>query len=150
MKTWVLGVGIARLSYPQGLAMDRSGNFFVSDYNNTIRRVTLDGTVTTIAGTPGAAGSSDGIGSSARFSNPAALALDDKGNLYVADGFNCTVRKVTPAAVVSTVAGTAGACDAFVAGPLPGALNGAGRVAVRAGDLYIGMRHGIAVVRNVP
>lgn len=141
----------ARFNFPEGLAMDRAGNLYVADsLNHTIRKIAPDGAVTTIAGSPGAIGSNDGAGSAARLNLPAGLAVDDTGNLYVADAGNCTVRKVSPAGIVTTVAGSAGACGVFIGGALPGALHAPRHVALKGNDLYIGMRHGIAVVRPRP
>lgn len=99
----------ARFNDPNGVAADAAGNVYVADTSNhTIRKVTLAGTVTTFAGTPGIAGSTDGIGAAARFNGPVGIALDSTGNLYVVEGGNNGVRKVTPAGVVTTVPGTAG------------------------------------------
>ena len=63
--------------------------------------------VTTLAGTAGGHGSADGTGSAASFFNPAGVAVDSSGNVYVADISNHTIRKVTPGGVVTTLAGTA-------------------------------------------
>lgn len=93
---------------PFGIAVDRWGNVYVSDsYDHTIRKITTGGVVTTLAGQPLSQGSSDGTGSEARFKEPSGLAVDAAGNLYVADRGNHTIRKVTPAGVVTTVAGLA-------------------------------------------
>ena len=104
------GVGTAaRFNTPVGLALDALGNLFVADANNhTIRKITPDGTVTTFAGLAGADGSADGMGAAARFSKPAELALDRNSNLFVADAFTHTIRKVTPAGEVSTISGATG------------------------------------------
>src|SRR4051812_36860955 len=67
---------------------------------------------TVFAGTPPPTGGQDGVGSEARFFNPIGLGIDGAGNLYVADRSNSTVRKITPAGVVSTFAGLAGAVGA--------------------------------------
>ncbi len=99
----------ARFNNPSGVATDSSGNVYVADYNNsTIRKITPAGAVTTLAGLAGSLGSVDGTGSAARFRNPSAVATDSSGNVYVADYNNSTIRKITPAGVVTTLAGLAG------------------------------------------
>jgi len=99
----------ARFNYPWGVAVDNAGNVFVAEmYNYTIRKVTSAGVVTTLAGSPGVSGTNDGTGSAARFHYPEGLAVDSAGNVFVADYGNCTIRKVTPAGVVTTLAGSAG------------------------------------------
>src|ERR1039458_9481371 len=91
----------AQFNQPQGLAVDGTGNVYVGDTGNQmIRMVTPGGAVTTLAGSAGNYGSADGTGSGASFWNPQGLALDGSVNLYVADSFNNTIRKVTPAGVV--------------------------------------------------
>ncbi len=95
------GIGnSARFDYPSGIAVDNSGNLYVSDtYNNTIRKLKLVGTnwvVTTLGGMPGFYGTADGTESTARFSNPSGLAVDGAGNLYVADYYFNTIRKGYP------------------------------------------------------
>jgi sugar lactone lactonase YvrE len=121
---------------PTGLAVDISGYVYVSDGgNNTIRRITAGGVVTTLAGTAGVEGSADGTGVAASFRAPKGLALDFSGNLYVADSGNHTLRMITPAGVVSTVAGVVGATGT-VAGPLPAFLGSPAGVAVDPGTGY--------------
>jgi sugar lactone lactonase YvrE len=104
------GLGnIARFNSPIGAAVDGGGNVFVADFlDNTIRRISTYDNVTTVAGSAGLSGSADGPVSVARFNHPAGLGIDGLGNLYVADEFNNTIRKITPAGLVSTVAGLAG------------------------------------------
>jgi len=85
-------------------ALDKNGNLYISD-DNGIRKITTDGTVSTFAGDVFQYGSTDGIGTNARFYAPAGIAIDNAGNLYVSDLFNNTIRKITPAGVVTTIAG---------------------------------------------
>lgn len=99
----------ARFCQPSGVAFDAAGNLYVADYYNyAIRKITPDGTVTTLAGRVGESGSNDGIGNSARFDRPLGLAADSSGNVYVADSGNHLIRKVTQDGVVTTLAGSPG------------------------------------------
>lgn len=98
----------ARFYYPHGLALDQRGNIYVADsWNHTIRKITPDGVVTTFAGGPGLSGSTDGWRHEARFFMPFAVATDPAGNVYVADEQNSTIRRITPAGAVTTLAGRA-------------------------------------------
>jgi sugar lactone lactonase YvrE len=100
---------VARFNNPGAVAVDKAGNVYVADTgNNTIRKITPAGVVATLAGAAGSAGSADGTSSAARFNNPGAVAVDKAGNVYVADTGNNTIRKITPAGVVATLAGWAG------------------------------------------
>jgi sugar lactone lactonase YvrE len=84
----------ARFSDPQGIAVDGASNLFVADCtNNTIRKITSVGMVTTIGGLAESPGSTDGPGADARFNRPNDVALDTQGNLYVSDGANGIIRK---------------------------------------------------------
>lgn len=99
----------ARFWSPIALTVDTAGNAYVLDFGGQIlRKITPAGVVTTLAGSPGTAGSADGTGSAARFNLPSGLAVDGGGTLYVADTGNHTIRKVSPAGVVTTLAGQAG------------------------------------------
>lgn len=106
------GIGpLARFNQPSGVALDRDGNLFVADYlNNAIRKVVIaSGEVSTVAGLLGTVGTTDGIGTSARFAGPTGVALDGSGSLFVADRANHNIRKVVLASgEVTTLAGWAG------------------------------------------
>ncbi|HXI11824.1 MAG TPA: NHL repeat-containing protein [Thermoanaerobaculia bacterium] len=98
--------GAARFTFPRGIAADSSGNLYVADTSNhTVRKITSNATVTTLAGTNRSSGSSDGFGSQARFNFPFDVAVDAAGFVYVADTNNHTIRKITPEGRVTTVAG---------------------------------------------
>jgi serine/threonine protein kinase, bacterial len=109
----------ASFSLPAGVAVDATGNVYVGDQNNNmIRKISPSGVVTTLAGT-GSSGSDNGSGTVASFDGPFGIAVDAAGNVYVADQANNLIRKINPAGVVSTLAGT----GAF------GSANGVGVVA---------------------
>jgi uncharacterized repeat protein (TIGR03803 family) len=100
----------ASFNGPEGLALDIAGNLYIADAgNSTIRKVTPAGVVTTFAGAAGQVGITNGTGTNARFSEPCALCFDPAGNLIVADRGNHMIRKITPAGVVTTLAGKADA-----------------------------------------
>lgn len=131
--------GAAQFDWPSSVAVDGSGNVYVADYeNDVIRKVTSSGVVSTIAGTAGQPGSADGTGAAAQFHSPSGVAVDASGNVYVADSFNNTIRMITPAAVVSTLAGTPGqsgssdgtGAAALFYGPFGVAVDGSGDVLV--------------------
>ena len=91
---------------PYAVAIDAAKNIYVTDtVNNTIRKITPGRVVSTLAGAVGVSGIADGTGSAARFNFPVGIAVDGAGNVFVADSKNFTIRKVTPAGVVSTFAG---------------------------------------------
>jgi sugar lactone lactonase YvrE len=93
----------ARFIAPQGIAVDQNDTVYVAEFvNNTVRKITSDGTVSLLAGssTPGA---ENGRGAAAHFRNPWALAVDNSGNVYVSDNGNHAVRKISADGTVITL-----------------------------------------------
>jgi sugar lactone lactonase YvrE len=113
----VVGTRKDGIASPQGTAVDSSGNVFVASRTaHKIVKITPAGVQTDFAGS-GTAGFANGTGAAARFDNPSDVAIDSANNLYVADELNQRIRKITPAGVVSTIAGSgvAGFLDAATA-----------------------------------
>lgn len=136
------GPGVtARFAEPWGVAVDRTGNIYVADAaNHTIRRIAADGYVTTIAGSAGQPGSVDGVGAAATFRFPSGVAVDEAGNVYVADRGNSTIRKISPAGEVSTLAGTpvsSGGGSADGTGPAAGFQSPYGVAVDTDGTIYV-------------
>lgn len=98
----------ARFNKPSDVAVDAAGNIYVADSgNHAIRKISTNGTVTTLAGTMGAAGNTNANGSNARFRSPQGIAVDGNGTVYVADTGNQIIRRITANGAVSTFAGAA-------------------------------------------
>jgi serine/threonine-protein kinase len=94
----------AAFKYPSGIEVDANGNLYITDYgNNCIRKVETDGTVSTIAGSL-IGGNDNGVGSDAKFYNPEDIVLNIDGNFYIVT--SNAIRKMTPAGVVTTFAGS--------------------------------------------
>lgn len=97
----------AQLAFPFGLSMDSGGNLYIADImNSVIRKVDVNGIITTVAGngTTGYTGDG-GLASSAELDNPVGVVVDNAGDIYIADTFNNVIRKVNPFGIISTVAG---------------------------------------------
>jgi sugar lactone lactonase YvrE len=130
--------------------VDADGNVYVADtYNNLVRKITLGGEVSTLAGLVGVSGVQDGGGADALFNHPGGLAVDGQGNLYLADTGNSTIRRITADGHVSTLAGLPGVAgmkdgvgiDALFNQPLAVCINA-------QGVLYVADT-GNAVIRRI-
>ncbi|MES2429187.1 MAG: hypothetical protein V4560_19550 [Bacteroidota bacterium] len=114
---------VARFYGPRGMSFDAQGNAYLADLgNNVIRKMSTTGTVSTLAGNT-IAGYIDGAGTKAEFYNPSSTAVDAAGNVYVADRSNNLIRKITPAGVVSVLAGYI-ALNGYAQSTVPGYLDG--------------------------
>jgi len=127
----------ATFNYPQGIAVDASGNIYVADYgNNQVRKIAPGGIVTTLAGKD-SAGANNGVDTAATFNQPTSVAVDAAGNVYVADEGNNLIRKISPAGTVTTFAGS-GAVGAANGSSTSASFNGPTGVAVDgAGNVYV-------------
>ena len=98
------------------------------------------------AGNTNGAGNIDGTGAAASFNYPTGVATDASGNVYLADAGNNTIRKITPAGVVTTLAGTAGV-GGFQPGALPGVIYSPSAIAVSGSKIYFSSNNGIVVIK---
>ena len=137
---------------PWGVATDSAGNVYVADtYNSTIRKITPAGEVSTLAGTAGVSGNIDATGAAARFRGPEGVATDSAGNVYVADRANHTIRKITPAGEVSTLAGTAGVSgNVDAAGTAAQFDTPLGIATDSAGNVYVADHYNSAIRKITP
>lgn len=122
---------------PRGVAVDIVGNIYVVDRNNhNIRKITPDGANNVFAGS-GTPGSADGKGTAASFVNPWGVATDSVGNVYVTDNGNQTIRKITPAGDVKTLAGEVGVAGNVDGGGVARFFSPRGIVVDQAGNVYV-------------
>ena len=152
----------AQFNQPSGVATDSSGNVYVADTGNyTIRKITPAAVVTTLAGIAQASGYADGTGSAAQFFYPYGVATDSSGNVYVADSSNNAIRKITPAGVVTTIAGGSGGQGFKGANPTAyGFANGTGAAASfrhpsgvatdSSGDVYVADTQNYTIRKGFP
>ncbi len=142
----------AGFNWPKGVALDSDGNVYVADtYDYTIRKVTAEGVVTTVAGSAGVCGSTDGTGGTALFNLPRGVAVDSAGNVYVADYGNDTIRKVTAAGVAMTIGGLAGVQGtADGIGPCARFYNPGGVAVDAAGNLYVADLYNHRISKGTP
>ena len=131
----------AELGTPYGLTFDASGNLYAADpVNEEIRKISVDGTISTVAGKRGPAYSGDGdLATKAGIGGPTGVAVDRSGNIYITDTFNHRIRKVTAGGVISTLAGSGAPGYSGDGGPAVSArLNNPAGVAVdQSGNVYI-------------
>jgi len=127
----------ARFNVPQGLAINAQNTLYVADTgNHVIRAITSAGVVTTLAGTAGLTGSTEGTGGAARFLSPTGVAVDAAGTVYVADSGNHRIRKVTSAGVVTLLSGSSsGLTDS--AGTTARFNSPQGVAVTAAGEVYV-------------
>jgi sugar lactone lactonase YvrE len=143
------GVG-ATFNRPFDLIRDGSGNLYVSDCgSHKIRKITPAGVVTTIAGS-GLPGSTDGIGTAASFNFPRGMVFDSSGNLYVADVWSHKIRKITPAGVVSTFAGSGVKSSVDGIGTAATFNEPSGLAIDSAGNFYVGETVGQKIRKITP
>ena len=138
----------ASFNVPIGVAVDNLGNVYVADINNNlIRKITPAGVVTTLAGS-GSTGSADGSGNLASFNNPAAVAVNNVGNVYVADTKNNLIRMITPAGVVTTFAGSGDIGSVNATGTTASFNNPSGIAVDGEGNVYVADT-GNALIRKI-
>lgn len=150
----------ALFNIPSGVAVNRAGDIFVADFQNfRIRKVSQSGTVTTFAGSEATAGRSiNGAGAAAGFAYPSALVFDAADNLYVFD--HCAVRRVDPAAQVTTLAGSVGPDGTVACGNVDSTVGaearfddggyGGGIAADANGNLYVADYANAAIRKVAP
>jgi trimeric autotransporter adhesin len=104
----------ANLYNPYGVSVDSTGNVYITSYNqNRVFKVNTTGTISVVAGTGAQGFTGDGVTGGATLASlyhPYATAVDSSGNIYIADTYNCVVRKVSTANTITTVAGIGGSC----------------------------------------
>lgn len=142
----------ARFDFPEGLAVDSHGNVFVAEYfNDTIRKITPAGQVSTFAGKANQTGHLDGLGQAARLTSPSELCIDSTDNLYFIDSSNSTIRKITPAGKVITIGGTPGVHSAADGpGPLAQFCRPAGIAVAPDGTVYVSDTANNRIMRGRP
>lgn len=130
----------ATFNRPYGLTLDLEGNILVADeWNNKIRRVDMSGNVTTVAGS-GLIGGNDGSANIASFNYPWDMTVDEQGNIFVADGYNHIIRKISTSGNVSTYVGNIGQTGATDGLGVLAHFNGATSIEINkvTQEIYVG------------
>lgn len=130
----------AELSFPTGIALDAAGNMYIADEGNAvIRRIAADGTINTIAGNGNPIYAGDNGPAISAQIDPVAVAVDNQGNLYIADGYNYRIRKIDTTGIITTIAGTGRPGDSGDNGPAASAaIDFVSSLAVdNAGNVYV-------------
>jgi sugar lactone lactonase YvrE len=141
----------ARFQAPYGIAADAQGNLYVTDGGTSIRKITAEGSASTLAGSATAGGSADGAGTSARFAGITDIAIDAAGNLYATDSANHTIRKITPDGIVTTLAGTYGVSGTANGTGASAQFNRPTGITVDAtGNLYVSDKDNMMIRRVTP
>lgn len=142
----------ARFLMPLGITADSGGNLLVADaFNHTIRKVAANGDVITVAGKPEIFGSRDETGTAALFRAPSGIAGDGRGNMYIADRFNHTIRRISRTGEVTTIAGTAGQAGVANGTGSEARFDSPSDVAVdSSGNLYVADTRNALIRRIMP
>lgn len=136
-STLALSGPASTLNKPSGITRDAGGNFYVCDRdNNRIVKITSAGVTSVVAGS-GSAGFTDGTGTAAQFNNPYCITMDASGNLFVGDRLNNAIRKITPAGVVTTLAGNGSSGSMDGTGSAASFAEPIGIAITAAGNLYV-------------
>jgi len=142
----------ASLWNPVRVALDASGNLYIADANNNrIRKINSAGVISTVTGDNKAGYNGDGgTATASSIYNPAGVALDASGNIFIADFYNYRVRKVNTSSVISTIAGNGTSMDSAYAGPTTGVeLNGTCGGALDASGNFYFADQGNVVIRKI-
>ena len=140
---------LARFNQPQDLAIDANNNLYLYSKDFTIRKITPDAIVTTLAGKAGVKGWADGKGEAAQFSDAIGIAVSALGNIYLADYRNHAIRKITQDGVVTTIVGKPGVIG-YELGAAPGKISYPQGVAVFGNALYFASWNTIVRVSDIP
>lgn len=143
----------ARFKSPRGLAVDRNGSIYVADAgNNRVRKITPEGVVTTLAGGVSgdvpATGYVDGAGTTARFNFPYGIAVDTSNFVYVSEYSGRHIRRISPAGVAATIAGTGAAGFTDGPGNVATFAGPTGMVVDTSGNVALGDRHAVRVIER--